>query len=138
MKTQPINLWGPRSVSYWLTTLVAVGIIFLGARFMLDPEAGAKGFGIPLAPVKAAVAYGWIKGIRDIFSGVVVLIFLISRQSRATAITFGAAAIIPISDCLSVLAVNGPEDLTHILIHGITAVYMMVVTAFLFKAKANR
>ena len=134
MKTQPIKFWGPRSASYWLTALVAIGIIFLGVRFMLHPEAGAEGFGIPLAHTKQAMAYGQVKGIRDIFSGIVVLIFLISRNPRATAFAFGTAIIIPVSDCLTVLAVNGPEDVTHLLIPGITAVYMIVTTFFLFNA----
>lgn len=135
MKTQQINFWGPRSASYWLTAIVAVGIIFLGARFMIAPNAGAEGFGILLAPTKEAMAYGWIKGIRDIFSGLVVLIFLISRQPRATAVAFGAAVIIPVSDFLTVLAVNGTQDTTHLSIHGITAVYMILTTIFLFQAK---
>jgi len=134
MKTQTMNSWGPRSASYWLTALVAIGIIFLGLRFMLAPGAGAEGFGIPLAVTKEAIAYGWIKGIRDIFSGIVVLIFLITRMPRATAFAFGAAIIIPVSDCLTVLAVNGAKDITHLLIHGITAVYMVVTTILLFKA----
>lgn len=104
---------------------------------MLAPNAGAEGFGIPLAHSKGAMAYGWIKGIRDIFSGIVVLIFLVARQPRATAFAFGAAIIIPVSDCLTVLAVNGPGDVTHLLIHGCTSVYMLITTILLFKAKSN-
>lgn len=137
MKTQQISSWGPRSLSYWLTVVVAAGIIFLGLRFMLSPAAGADGFGIPLSHTKEAAAYGWIKGIRDIYSGIMVLIFLLSRQPRATAFAFGAAIIIPVSDCLTVLSVNGPGDLTHLLIHGITAVYMMVTAILLFKEPAH-
>jgi len=135
MKTQPINFWGPRSVSYWLTALAAVGIIFLGLRFIVDPMAGAEGFGIPFAPTKEAMAYGRIKGIRDIFSGLVVLLFLIPRKPQATAFAFGAATIIPVSDFLTVLAVNGAQDVAHLLIHGGTAVYMMITTFFLFRAE---
>ena len=138
MKTQPINFWGPRSGSYWLTAIIAVGIIILGIRFMLAPNAGAEGFGIPLARTEEAMAYGWIKGIRDIFSGIVVLAFLIQRQPRATAFAFGAAVIIPVSDCLTVLAVNGAQDVTHLLIHGLTSVYMIITTIFLFKAKPKK
>ena len=137
MKTQQINFWGPHSASYWLTALVAAGIIILGMRFILAPNAGAEAFGIPLAHTKEAVAYGRIKGIRDIFSGIVVLIFLISRQPRATAFTFGAAVIIPVSDCLTVLAVNGAQDVAHLLIHGVTSVYMIITTIFLFRAKSK-
>jgi hypothetical protein len=135
MKTQQVNFWGPRSASYWLTALVAVGIILLGLRFMLAPNAGADGFGIPLPHTSEAIAYGWIKGIRDIYSGIVVLIFLILRKPRATAFAFGAAVIIPVSDFFTVLSINGAKDVSHLLIHGITAVYMIVTTIFLFKAE---
>lgn len=135
METKSINSWGPRSVSFWLTALVAVGIIFLGLRFMLAPADGAEGFGIPLAATKQALAYGWIKGIRDIFSGLVVLVFLIQRKPQATAFVFGAAIIIPVSDFLTVLAANGSQDVTHLMIHGITAIYMLVTTFFLFRAE---
>lgn len=134
MKTQTNHSWGPRSASYYLTAIAAAGIIFLGVRFLLSPQAGAEGFGIPLANTREALAYGWIKGIRDIFSGIVVLLFLIRRQPRATAFAFGAAIIIPVSDCITILSVNGLEDVTHVLIHGITAVYMMVTTFLLAKA----
>jgi len=137
MKTQQINTWGPNSASYWLTAMAAIAIIFLGIRFMLAPNVGAEGFGIPLAQNKEAIAYGWIKGIRDIFSGIVVLTFLILRQCRATALAFGAAIIIPVSDCLTVLAVNGAQDVTHLLIHGLTSVYMIVTTILLFKSKSK-
>lgn len=135
MKTQSINSWGPRSVSYWLAALVAAGIIFLGMRFIIAPEAGAEGFGIPLPHTTDALAYGRIKGIRDIFSGVVILLSLISRNRRATALVFGAAIMIPVSDCLTVLAANGPKDVIHLLIHGLTAGYMIVTTTLLFKAR---
>jgi len=135
MKTKQINSWGPRSASYWLTALVAVGIILLGLRFMLAPNAGATGFGIPLQPTREAIAYGWIKGIRDIYAGIAVLIFLILRKPRSAAFAFGAAIIIPVSDFFTVLSINGTKDLSHLLIHGITALYMMVTTIFLFKAE---
>lgn len=134
MPTQPVNVWGPRSVSYWLTALAAGAIIFIGLRFMVSPSVGAEGFGIPLSPTQEAQAYGRIKGIRDIFSGLVVFVFLISANPRATALTLGAAIIIPVSDFLTVLAVNGAHDVTHLLIHSLTAVYMGVTTFFLARA----
>lgn len=137
MKTKTNHSWGPRSASYWLTAVAAAGIIFLGFRFILSPQAGAEGFGIPLANTREALAYGWIKGIRDIFSGIIVLLFLLRRQPRATAFAFGAAIIIPVSDCITILSVNGLKDVTHVLIHGITAVYMIVTTFLLGKAPSK-
>lgn len=137
MKTQPISSWGPRSVSYWLTAVVAAGIIFIGLRFMLAPQIGAAGYGISLGNTREVLAYGTIKGIRDIYSGIVILIFLILRKPLMTALVFGAAIIIPVCDFFTVLSVNGPEDLTHLLIHSLTAVYMLVTTVLLFNAASK-
>jgi hypothetical protein len=50
----------------------------------------------------------------------------------AAAYVFTAAIIIPIADCLTVLATSGPADL-HFLVHGLTAVYMIITSCLLFK-----
>ncbi len=133
MKTQHINFWGPRSASYWLTAAAAVGIIFLGARFMQAPNAGAEGFGIPLAHTKAAMAYGWIKGIRDIFSGLVLLPLLWKRMRTAAAWVFTTAIVVPATDGLIVLATNGIHDVAHLLIHWGTALVMIATSLLLFR-----
>jgi len=137
MKTQQINFWGPGSASYWLTMVVAVGIIFIGLRFILAPNVGADGFGVALPHTYNAVGYAYAKGIRDIYSGIILMIFLILRKASATAIVFSAAIIIPASDFLTILSVNGVKDITHLLIHGGTAVYMMITSIFLFTAKSK-
>lgn len=132
--TNEITRWGTRSVSFWMTMLIALGIICIGIRFILNPTAAASGFGIPFSSVND-IAFGRIKGIRDIFSGLALLPLLFFRMQRATAIVFAAATIIPISDCLTVLATNGASDVPHLLIHGLTAVYMLITCFFLFRIK---
>jgi hypothetical protein len=124
--------WGIRSVSFWLTLLLALGIIFVGMRFIADPSAGADGFGISLADAHD-LAYGRIKGIRDIFSGVVLLPLLWMRMRYAAAWVFTAAIIIPVTDGLIVLANNGAGDVQHLLIHWGTAFGMMVTSVLLFR-----
>jgi hypothetical protein len=132
--TNEIAQWGTRSVSFWLTLLIAAGIIFVGARFIVSPAAGAAGFGIQFSNT-ADYAYGRIKGIRDIFSGLVLLPLLWLRMRRAVAYVFTSAIIIPATDCLIVLATNGPGDVPHMLIHGGTAVFMVFVSILLFRHK---
>lgn len=127
------NQWGARSASFWMTLLVAAGIIFVGIRFIINPNAGAAGFGITFSDAKDIV-FGRIKGIRDIFSGLVLLPLLYLGMRRATAWVFTAAIIIPATDCLIVLATNGPSDMQHLLIHGSTAVYMTITSFLLFKS----
>src|SRR5262245_7251458 len=128
MKTTiEIHPWGIRSVSFWMVMLIALGIIFIGARFIIDPNLGAVGFGIPFSH-RGDVPFGRVKGIRDIFSGLVLLPLLIQRMRRATAWVFTAAIIIPATDCLIILNTNGPADIGHMLIHGLTAVYMAITS----------
>ena len=134
MQTSNSQSWGAKSLSFWLTLLIALGIIFVGARFIIDPNAGAIGFGIPFA-TDHDYPFGRIKGIRDIFSGVVLLPLLFLRMKRATAWVLTAAIIVPATDALIVLATNGASDIQHLLIHGLTVVYMIVTSCLLFKEK---
>jgi hypothetical protein len=130
--TNEIHPWGIRSISFRMTLPIALGIIFVGARFILNPSAGAAGFGIPFSS-QADLPFGKIKGIRDIFSGLALLPLLFQRMRRATAWVFTAATIVPVTDCLIVLTTNGSGDTQHILIHGLTAVYMAITSFLLFK-----
>lgn len=124
--------WGTRHVSFWLTLSLAFGIIFIGIRFIAAPHTGAAGFGIGFTSTNDAV-YGQIKGIRDIFSGLVLLPLLWLRMKKATALVFTTAIIVPITDFTFILLHNGLGDITHLLIHGGTAVVMIITSFLLFR-----
>jgi hypothetical protein len=137
MKTQiDQNSWGVKSVSFWSVLIVAVGIIFIGVRFIIHPDVGAVGYGIPFENSNDA-AYGKIKGIRDIFSGIVLLPLLWMRMRKAVAWVFTAAILVPACDFLIILSHNGGSDLSHLLIHGITAVVMVTISVLLFFRQEN-
>ena len=124
--------WGIRSASYWITLILALGIIFIGIRFILQPQAGATGYGISFNDELDAV-YGKTKGIRDIFTGIALLPLLIMRMRKATALVFTAAIVVPVADLLIILSTNGAGDLEHLLIHGVTALVMIVNSFLLFR-----
>ena len=134
IKEQP--QWGMHSTSYWITLLLALGIIFIGIRFILQPQVGALGYGIAFRDAGDA-AYGQVKGIRDIFSGIVLLPLLIMRMRKATAWVFAAATFVPLGDFLIIAATNGSGDLEHLLVHGMTAL-IMIINCFLLFAKRSR
>jgi hypothetical protein len=75
------------SLLFWCTLVVPVAIIAIGINFILNPAGASAGFGIPIHD-PAAFPFMWIKGIRDIFSGLVVLPFLLKADRRATATLF--------------------------------------------------
>lgn len=132
MHTTNSPIWGPRSLSYWLTLLVALGIIYIGVRFIVDPVAGAGGFGVSFSSDRD-FPYARIKGIRDIFSGLVLLPLLILRMRKAAAWVFTSAMVVPATDFLIILSTNGSADIQHLLIHGLTVVYMLFTSFLLFK-----
>jgi hypothetical protein len=132
MKTEnEMSQWGLRSISYWMTMFIALGIIFIGVRFILVPQLSAEAFGIRLSSY-SDLAFGRIKGIRDIFSGLALLALLLGRMKKATAYVFTAAIIIPSTDCLLIYLHNG-MDLPHMSVHGFTAVYMAITSFLLFR-----
>jgi hypothetical protein len=117
---------------FWLTFLVPVAIIGIGINFILNPVGASTGFGIPIHD-PAAFPFMWIKGIRDIFSGLVVLTFLFRADRRTTAILYTLAVFIPIGDGLVILSHLGFAP--PIFIHWGTALYMMIVAALLLRKK---
>lgn len=42
------SAWGFRSMTFWLASFIAIGIIYIGINGMLHPADAAAGFGIPL------------------------------------------------------------------------------------------
>ena len=122
----------PNSPLFWFTFLIPAAIIGLGINFILNPVGASTGFGIPIHD-PAAFPFMWIKGIRDIFSGLVVLTFLLRGDRRTTAILFALAVLIPIGDGFVILSHLGFAP--PIFIHWGTALYMAIVAAFLLRTE---
>jgi hypothetical protein len=115
---------------FWLTLLIPVGIIGIGIDFILNPIGASAGYGIPIHD-PAAFPFMWIKGIRDIFAGLVVLPFLWRGDRRTTAILFAISVLVPFGDGLVILSHLGFSP--PIFIHWGTALYMIVVSYFLLR-----
>ena len=121
------------SILFWLVVLIAAGIIFIGVRFIVAPLVGANGFGVPAAE-NQTVAYLWAKGTRDIVSGLLLIVFLWLKVNRRVLAAFiFVASLIPIGDVLNVYANVGASNLTALVIHGGTALFMIVLATFLLK-----
>ena len=116
------------SLLFWCTVVIPVAIIGIGINFILNPVGASTGFGIPIHD-PAAFPFMWVKGIRDIFSGLVVLTFLFKGDRRTTAILFAFAIFIPVGDGFVILRHLGFAP--PIFIHWGTALYMLIVAAFL-------
>jgi hypothetical protein len=94
----------------------------------------STGFGIPIHD-PAAFPFMWVKGIRDIFSGLAVLSFLFRGDRRSTGILFAIAVLIPFGDGLVILSHLGFAP--PIYMHWGTGLYMAIVAAFLLRNKST-
>ena len=120
------------TVLFWLVALIAAGIIFIGVRFIVAPHVGATGFGVPV-PENQTLAYLWAKG-SDIVSGLLLVVFLWLKVSRRVLAAFiFVASLIPIGDALNVYASVGTSNLAALIIHGGTALFMIILATFLLK-----
>jgi len=104
-------------ISYAIAFLTGLGIIFLGVRFFISPEVATTAFGIRFN-TNGDYSFDHIKGIRDIFSGLLVCALVLMNERRALGTTLLAATIIPVNDMLIVLSksYNGiPQAMPHIM-----------------------
>jgi len=111
--------------------LLGLGMIFLGARFFFSPEAATAGFGIHFN-ANGDYSLHYTKGIRDIFSGLLLCAFVLMNERRALGVTLLAGTIIPINDMLIVLNKNYNgvlQAMPHIIAIIICAVFGMILLA---------
>jgi hypothetical protein len=126
-----------RSILFWFALLIALGIIFIGARFLFQPLTAATEFGVP-ARGSPSFAYLWAKGTRDIVSGLLLLAFLgVHAGRRLVAVFLAVAALIPLGDFVNVALNEGTRHAGALVVHGSTFVTMVILAAFLFATRAG-
>jgi hypothetical protein len=119
------------TIGYWLSGVIALGIVLIGARFFLAPYAAAVAFGVPVRPDAHWEAYLSVKAIRDIASGLFVAILILNRSAHLLGWFMLIATIIPLTDAAIVLRHGGTR--TSVFgVHGVTAVAMVIISGMLF------
>lgn len=114
-----------------IAALLGVAIIAIGSFYVLSPERMTGSFGLPPpAPDPGTRAWLRLKGIRDIASGLVVLILILSTDTRSVGIALLVLAITPLGDMSNVLWSGGSKS-TAFSVHGSTCAVMVVVGLFL-------
>lgn len=117
---------------FYATLVVAIAIIVVGINFIVNPIGGGVGYGIA-SQSSDAIPYMWVKGIRDIFSGLVVIASLVKGDRHFIGIVLAIAIFIPVGDGLIIL--NRLGLAMPLLIHWGTALYMIVVATLLLRVK---
>ena len=121
-------------LAYALSAVVGVGIVVVGARFLIAPRAAAAGYGLPAGPEPGSAGpYLAIKGVRDITSGLFVFILIAARDPHVLGWLMLAATLIPISDSVIVIRHHGSKA-TAYTVHGATAAFMLATAGLLLAA----
>jgi hypothetical protein len=120
---------------YLLSGLIAVGIIFIGSRFLWDPAVASRDFGIPNSPSPSTGFTGWlaVKGTRDIVCGLFVFLLMVSGPPRLLGEFMLVASLIAMGDAATVLRSGGSRTAAFG-IHGLTALVIIAVGASLIGA----
>jgi hypothetical protein len=104
-----------------IAVLACVGIIALGARFVLAPRAAMLGFGVAPDRLRAMTE---AKGVRDITSGVLLLVVWAAADHVTLGWFMVAVALTPVADALIVVT-NGGKLSTALGVHGLTAALLL-------------
>ncbi|WP_295718877.1 DUF4267 domain-containing protein [Mucilaginibacter sp.] len=89
-------------IFYAIAFVTGLGLIFLGTRFLLSPEIAEAGYGIHFNE-QGDYSFHYIKGIRDILSGLLLCVFVLMNERRALGVTLLAGTMVPVTDMLIVL-----------------------------------
>ncbi|HEY2204596.1 MAG TPA: DUF4267 domain-containing protein [Pseudonocardia sp.] len=124
-----------RKFGYAVVGAGSLGIIWIGANYLLRPGGMVPSFGVP-DPPPADDPFLLVKGVRDVGSGLILLALagtLRGRsRDRAVAAAMLAASVIPIGDATIVLSRGGPAA-TALGVHGATALAMILGSAALLR-----
>jgi hypothetical protein len=118
------------SIGFYLSGAIAVGIIFIGCRFLLAPSTAAEAYGVAAGDEPHSRAYLSAKGIRDIASGLFTAMLIAYGSAHALGWFMLIATLIPIADAMIVLHQGGSRTIAFG-VHGGTAVAMLIISGLL-------
>lgn len=113
-----------------ISLLIGFGLLFIGGRFLLAPELGEAGFGLTYQ--EPNYAFHYIKGIRDLFSGLIILLLAWFHYRKPLLLILLAGSMIPFADMLIVWHTPG-SNLWAMLIHGGTVIALWILCYFLWQ-----
>jgi hypothetical protein len=122
---------------YWLCGLIAVGIVFIGARFWWSPAAASADFGMGDSPPASSGLKAWlsVKGTRDVAAGLFVFLLMAHGSPRLLGEFMLVASLIAFGDMTTVLR-SGASKRAALGIHGFTGLVIVATGACLiFGAK---
>lgn len=124
-----------KQLSYCLAMLTGLLLIYIGAYFLLGPNAAETGYGIHTA-TGGDHSFHYIKGIRDLFSGVVIVLLLLTREFRAAGFFLLAGSIVPIAD-FSIVMSQPNYQAAALYQHAIAVVLLLILGFYYIRTTAK-
>ncbi|WP_278353001.1 DUF4267 domain-containing protein [Chryseobacterium gleum] len=112
-------------ISYIISFLTGIGLLFIGLRFLISPVKAEFDFGI-FTNTHKDYSFHYIKGTRDIFSGILLLLLVLAKQKKALGIALLSATVVPLGDFMIVMGKNG-SDWQHAIAH-LIAIAICIIT----------
>ncbi|QBJ85233.1 DUF4267 domain-containing protein [Chryseobacterium gleum] len=112
-------------ISYIISFLTGIGLLFIGLRFLISPVKAEFDFGI-FTNTHKDYSFHYIKGARDIFSGILLLLLVLAKQKKALGIALLSATVVPLGDFMIVMGKNG-SDWQHAIAH-LIAIAICIIT----------
>ena len=111
--------------------VVAIGIIGIGIAYVAKSETNAARFGLLRLPEREARGWWQVKGVRDIVSGVLVIVAIFAAGADLWWIIL-VLSLIPLGDAVVVLTNRGRKSAAFG-IHGATAAGMIIAALLLVR-----
>lgn len=110
----------------YLTIVSGLTLVFIGCRFLLQPEVAEHAFGIDVN-TGGDYSFHYIKGIRDLFSGAVIALLAVLNMRKALLIVLLSGIFIPIVDMTLVLQATHGNVMTAM--PHISAIILTIISA---------
>ncbi len=129
IQTSKLPLWA-KIGGYFL----GLGLVYVGLRFLLEPEAAEQGFG--LIYKQPDYSFHYTKGARDLSWGLLLTVLTILNWRKPLGVAMLAGSLVPVVDMLVVLRAPMAVSWTA-WVHGGTAILCLVIGCFLLRNQTN-
>ncbi|WP_048512187.1 DUF4267 domain-containing protein [Chryseobacterium sp. FH2] len=123
-------------ICYSISFLTGIALLFIGLRFLISPINAELDYGIS-TKTHADYSFHYIKGIRDLFSGILLILLVLAKERKALAIALLAATVVPLGDFMIVMGENG-SNWQHGIAHLIAVAICIIIGPILFIQKNKK
>jgi uncharacterized membrane protein len=118
-----------QQTAFWLSLLSGIGLLYIGIRFFISPLNAEIDYGIHTI-TNGDFSFQYIKGIRDFFFGLIIIVLLWKKQLFALGLILLLGTVIPAADFCVVL--SHPDFQTGHLISHLIAVIICLSCGFYY------